>query len=186
MHFSPAVVQSHALLWWGPGVALSQLKFKTTFTGRRVWRGEENVQSHLPSKNLSQWRRELLYLIPGVVCKFLPVAASQNNPLARWQFSESFLSALASMPCICFSKCFRDGCANFIWLFSSLALTCCCTYGTLFWVCCLSVDVFELSFWALVCFSCAYVHKVCLVQAIRSTFLLFVLLSCLMRLVMTK
>lgn len=83
-------------------------------------------------------------LIPGVVFKFLPVAASQNNPLARWQFSESFLSALASMPCICFSKCFRDGCANFIWLFSSVALTCCCTYSTLFWVCCLSVDVFEL------------------------------------------
>lgn len=137
VHFSPVFVHPWELFWWRPGITLDQLKLQTKIYRLLkplylTWSGKctEACKQH---KYRIGVEGKALCIIPGVVFKF---------SACRYQ-SEQFFDLLGSslrvscqhwLSCCAFlfSKCFPDGCADFIWRSSNPSLTCCCMYVALF------------------------------------------------------
>lgn len=113
-------------------------------------------------------------IIPGVVCKFF-ACSYQSEQFFYLHGSSLRVSCQHWLSCCAFlfSKCFPDGCADFIWLSSNPSLTCWCTYVALF---CLLA--WRWHFWALftsVSTVLIYIRCILWNWDLSETFLLFFL-----------
>lgn len=111
-------------------------------------------------------------IIPGVVSKF-SACSYQSEQFFDLRGSSLRVSCQHWLSCCAFlfSKCFPDGCADFIWLSSNPSLTCWCMYVALF---CLLARHWH--FWALFTFvSTVLIYIRCILWNwdLSETFLLF-------------